>query len=318
MTTIEEINASEDADLTTIDRPGRPLRTTATTDRNAVKSVIASMVGYALDTYDNLLLGFVLGAISLDLHLLKEQAGFIATMTLLGAVLGGIVFGILADYLGRVRVMTWTILVFAGFTGLCAFTQGYWDLLACRFMAGLGLGGEWGIGMALAAEVCPPHLRARFSSLVGMGGTLGIVLTAFVTPVLFPLVGWRGMFLVGVLPAVFAFLMRRLVPEPAIFQAHAGHRRSGLPLWTLFASARMTKTSLGMFILCSVQNFGFYGLMIWLPTYLSTTFGFSITKSALWTSAQRRAWPSGSDCSANWPTVSGASQRSLFIKSARS
>lgn len=252
-------------------------------DRYAVKAVIASMVGYALDTYDNLILGFVLVAVSADLHLLKTEAGFIATTTLLGAVLGGIVFGMLADYVGRVRVMTWTILIFAVFTGLCAFSRGYWDLLGYRFMAGLGLGGEWGIGMALAAEACPPRLRARFSSLVGIGGTLGVLLTAFVTPVLFPAIGWRGMFLIGVLPAVIAFLMRRILPEPQIFQERVGKRRSGLPLWTLFKDASTAKASFGMFILCSVQNFGFYGLMIWLPTYLSTSFGFSITKSSVWT-----------------------------------
>ena len=254
-------------------------------DRHALKSVIASMLGYALDTYDNLVLGFVLAAVSAEFGLLKTEAGFIATATLVGAVLGGIVFGILADYYGRVRVMTWTILIFATFTGLCAFAQGYWDLLAYRFMAGLGLGGEWGIGMALATEVCPPRLRARFASLVGIGGTLGVVLTAFVTPLLFPTIGWRGMFLVGILPAITAFVMRRGLPEPHVFQERVGKRRSGPPIWTLFKDVPSTKASLGMIVLCAVQNFGFYGLMIWLPTYLSTSFGFSVTKSSVWTAA---------------------------------
>jgi MFS family permease len=252
-------------------------------DRYAIKAVVASMVGYALDTYDNLILGFVLVAISAELGLLKTEAGFIATATLIGAVMGGIVFGILADYYGRVRVMTWTILIFAVFTGLCGVAQGYWDLLGYRFMAGLGLGGEWGIGMALAAEACPPRLRARFASLVGIGGTLGVVLTAFVTPLLFPTIGWRGMFFVGILPAMVAFIMRRVLPEPQIFQERVGKRRSGLPLLTLFKDAATARTSIGMVILCAVQNFGFYGLMIWLPTYLSTSFGFSVTKSSIWT-----------------------------------
>jgi MFS family permease len=253
------------------------------TDRYAIKAVIASMLGYALDTYDNLLLGFVLVAISIELGLLKTQAGFIATATLIGAVIGGIVFGILADYYGRVRVMTWTILIFAVFTGLCGVARGYWDLLGYRFMAGLGLGGEWGIGMALAAEACPPQLRARFASLVGIGGTLGVVLTAFVTPLLFPSVGWRGMFFVGIVPALVAFAVRRVLPEPQIFQDRAEKARQGLPLWTLFNEPDRAKASIGMIILCSVQNFGFYGLMIWLPSYLSTSFGFSVTKSSIWT-----------------------------------
>ena len=76
------------------------------------------------------------------------------TWTLVGAVLGGLVFGTLSDKFGRVRVLTWTIVLFAVFTGLCAFAQGYWDLLIYRTIAGIGLGGEFGIGMALTAEAC--------------------------------------------------------------------------------------------------------------------------------------------------------------------
>jgi len=106
-----------------------------------------------------------------------------------------------------------------------------------------------------------------------------------VTPLLFPSIGWRGMFFVGVLPAVVAFLMRRMLPEPEIFTERVRNRRSGFPLWTLFRDRQTAKASLGMFILCSVQNFGFYGLMIWLPTHLSTSFGYSITKSSIWTAA---------------------------------
>src|SRR6476660_1307543 len=103
-------------------------------------------------------------AIAADLHLTPAQAGSLVTWTLIGAVAGGILFGILSDYYGRVRVLTWTILLFAVFTGLCAFAQGYWDLLVYRTIAGLGLGGEFGIGMALVAETWPARLRARACS----------------------------------------------------------------------------------------------------------------------------------------------------------
>ena len=82
-------------------------------------------------------------------------------------MLGGICFGMLSDRLGRVRVLTWTIVLFAVFTGLCALAQGYWDLLVYRTIAGLGLGGEFGIGMALVAEAWPASKRARASSYVG-------------------------------------------------------------------------------------------------------------------------------------------------------
>ena len=92
------------------------------------------------------------------------QAGSLVTWTLIGAVLGGFIFGTLSDKYGRVRVLTWTIVLFAVFTGLCAFAQGYWDLLIYRTIAGIGLGGEFGIGMALAAEAWPAKHRAKATS----------------------------------------------------------------------------------------------------------------------------------------------------------
>jgi Major Facilitator Superfamily len=119
------------------------------------KALAASAIGYAMDGFDLLILGFMLQAISTDLHLTPPQAGSLVTWTLIGAVAGGILFGVLSDYYGRVRVLTWTILLFAAFTGLCAFAQSYWDLLIYRTIAGLGLGGEFGIGMTLVAEAWP-------------------------------------------------------------------------------------------------------------------------------------------------------------------
>ena len=119
------------------------------------KAVAASAIGYAMDGFDLLILGFMLRAISAELHLTPPQAGSLITWTLIGAVAGGILFGTLSDYYGRVRVLTWTILLFAVFTGLGALAQGYWDLLVYRTIAGLGLGGEFGIGMALVTEAWP-------------------------------------------------------------------------------------------------------------------------------------------------------------------
>src|SRR5919206_1703249 len=146
-----------------------PIGATEKPDNTAMRALAASTIGYAMDGFDLLILGFMLRAISADLHLTPTQAGSLITWTLIGAVVGGIVFGILSDYYGRVRVLTWTILLFAVFTGLCAMAQGYWDLLAYRTVAGLGLGGEFGIGMALVAEAWPSQYRARVSSYVGLG-----------------------------------------------------------------------------------------------------------------------------------------------------
>ncbi|QKJ89236.1 MFS transporter [Paramixta manurensis] len=250
------------------------------------KAMLAAISGYAMDGFDLLILGFMLPAISLSLALTPSQGGALVTWTLIGAVIGGVVFGQLSDKLGRVRVLTFTILMFSVFTGLCAIAQGYWDLLIYRTLAGVGLGGEFGIGMALIAEVWPANKRNRASAWVGIGWQLGVLLAAFITPFLLPIIGWRGMFLVGLLPALLSFFIRRGMNEPEAFtrQVKNGPTLSFTTRFKrLFSDAETAKASLGIFILCSVQNFGYYGLMIWMPAYLSSNFGFSLTKSGMWT-----------------------------------
>ncbi len=246
----------------------------------ARKALAASAVGYAMDGFDFLMLGFMMSAIARDLGLSATAGASLATFTLIGAVIGGFIFGMLADRYGRVRVLSFTILIFALFTGLSAFAQGYWDLVAYRTIAGLGLGGEFGIGMALVAEAWPAAQRARASSYVGLGWQAGVLAAALLTPALLPLIGWRGMFLVGLVPAVASFFIRRSVGEPALF---VRNKAIGFPVAQLVKDAATTKISIGMFILCSVQNFGYFGLMIWMPNYLAKQFGFSLTQSSVWT-----------------------------------
>lgn len=249
------------------------------------KALAGSAVGYAMDGFDLLILGFMLAAISAELMLSPSQAGSLVTWTLIGAVAGGIIFGSLSDYYGRVRVLTWTIVLFAVFTGLCAFAQGYWDLLIYRTIAGLGLGGEFGIGMALAAEAWPAKHRARVSSYVALGWQAGVLGAALLTPLLLPHIGWRGMFVVGIIPAFIAWYIRNRLHEPEVFVRKAkGKGALGQSFKLLVKDRATTKISIGIIILCGVQNFGYFGIMIWMPSYLSTELGFSLTKSAMWTS----------------------------------
>ena len=251
----------------------------------ARRALIGSAVGYAMDGFDLLILGFMLGAIRAGLGLDAAQAASLVTATLIGAVIGGVLFGMLSDKVGRVRVLTWTIVVFAVFTGLCALAQGYWSLLLFRTLAGLGLGGEFGIGMAMVAEAWPDSMRARASSYVGLGWQTGVLAAAFITPLLLPVIGWRGMFAVGVIPAVAAFFIRHGLEEPERFVAkvaQTGRHPSSLRM--LVSDAATARISLGMAILCGVQNFGYYGVMIWLPNYLASRFHYGLTQSAVWTS----------------------------------
>jgi MFS family permease len=247
--------------------------------------LLAATLGYAMDGFDLLILGFLRDPIASDFRVDRVAASALVSWTLFGALVGGVVFGVMSDRFGRVRVLSWSILVFAGFTGLCAFVQNYDQLIACRTLAGLGLGGEFGLGMALVAESWPPDHRARACSYVGVGWQVGVLLAALLAPLLLPLIGWRGVFLVGVAPSLVAFVVRRSVGEPEIFLERRQPNGFLRPVGALFADTATIKISLGLIVLCAVQNFGYYGLMIWLPAYLSSHYGFSLLKSGVWTAA---------------------------------
>jgi benzoate transport len=274
---------SEASQRSSVDETALPADSDKPT-RYARKAIVASVVGYAMDGFDLLILGFAMSAIIADLSLSNTQGGSLATITLVGAVLGGIVFGVLSDYFGRVRMLTWSIIIFAVFTGMTAIAGGFTEIAVYRFLAGIGLGGEFGIGMTLAAEAWPAKLRARATSVVGLGFQGGVLLAALISAPVIALWGWRGLFLIGALPALIAFVMRAKLHEPELYtenkKEHTGKRT--FPLKLLFVDGQSARSSIGLFVLTSVQNFGYYGIMIWLPTYLATQFGYGLTQSGVW------------------------------------
>ena len=269
------------------------------------KVMWASIIGYAMDGLDVLILSFAMAAIVSEFGLTLGEGGLIATYTLIGTVLGGYLFGVFADYFGRVHTFSLTIIIFSIFTGACAFADNVMHLNILRFLAGLGLGGEYGIGMTLVTETWPAAKRARATAGVAMGWQAGAVLAAILAAVVLPDYGWRGLFLVGVVPALLAAWARHGLKEPPMWlkrkelkkQLQERKARGEIltaeeeeeladakkfPLAHLFSSPSKTLTTISLTIMTSVQNFGYYGIMVWLPMILLKEHGLSTKSMSGW------------------------------------
>lgn len=278
---------------------------TGVTRKERWKIMWASIIGYAMDGLDVLILSFAMTAIVSEFGLTLGEGGLIATYTLIGTVLGGYLFGIFADYFGRVHTFSLTIIIFSIFTGACAFADNVTHLNILRFLAGLGLGGEYGIGMTLVSETWPAAKRARATAGVAMGWQAGAVLAAILAAVVLPDYGWRGLFLVGVVPALLAAWARHGIKEPPMWVKRkemkkelAARKERGetltaeeeeqleeakkFPLAHLFASPSKTVTTLSLTVMTSVQNFGYYGIMVWLPMILLKEHGLTTKSMSGW------------------------------------
>lgn len=278
---------------------------TGVTRKERWKIMWASIIGYAMDGLDVLILSFAMAAIVSEFGLTLGEGGLIATYTLIGTVLGGYLFGIFADYFGRVHTFSLTIIIFSIFTGACAFADNVTHLNILRFLAGLGLGGEYGIGMTLVSETWPAAKRARATAGVAMGWQAGAVLAAILAAVVLPDYGWRGLFLVGVVPALLAAWARHGIKEPPMWVKRkemkkelAARKANGetltaeeekqleearkFPLAHLFASPSKTVTTLSLTVMTSVQNFGYYGIMVWLPMILLKEHGLTTKSMSGW------------------------------------
>ena len=278
---------------------------TGVTRKERWKIMWASIIGYAMDGLDVLILSFAMAAIVSEFGLTLGEGGLIATYTLIGTVLGGYLFGIFADYFGRVHTFSLTIIIFSIFTGACAFADTVTHLNILRFLAGLGLGGEYGIGMTLVSETWPAAKRARATAGVAMGWQAGAVLAAILAAVVLPDYGWRGLFLVGVVPALLAAWARHGIKEPPMWVKRkemkkelAARKERGetltaeeeeqleeakkFPLAHLFASPSKTVTTLSLTVMTSVQNFGYYGIMVWLPMILLKEHGLTTKSMSGW------------------------------------
>ena len=212
----------------------------------------------------------------------KEKSSYIQAAFLVGWALGGAFFGRLGDKLGRGRALSLTILTYAVFTGLSFFAQTWWQLLIFRFIAALGIGGEWAVGSTLLSETWPKRWRPWIAAVLQMGVNLG-VLIACVTVMVMKDLPERYVFLVGVLPAFLVFYIRRHVPESEEWhqaRATAGARPPGVA--DLFAPG-IRRITLLCIVVCACSLTGWWAFMFWHPQHI-----LNLPELKEWTQAARK------------------------------
>ncbi|MFZ1929450.1 MAG: MFS transporter [Candidatus Sulfotelmatobacter sp.] len=278
-----------------------PIRLIREATRDQRRTLLAAALGWALDAFDAMLYALVLALLIRDFGMSKTTAGFLGTLTLLASGLGGVMFGFLADRMGRKRALMASILTYS----VCSFASGLATSIAmlatARFVLGLGMGGEWNTGATLVAETWPTELRAKAIAIVQSSWAIGFAVAALVAGPVARYFGWRAVFFVGILPAVLTLWMRRGVPESKIWEERKISRsetqsangpqttdikRDGLSdsrvsaltviterkdstsFWMIFRSPYL-KSTVALLLFNLFCMFAWWGLFTWIPPYLS-------------------------------------------------
>lgn len=250
------------------------------------KWVMASTAaGFSLENMDIMFLSFALAPIIAELHISSAAAGWIGSITNLGMLAGGAIFGLVGDRIGRVKTFTYTIFIFAFATAAIFFAHTLPMIYTMRFLAGIGAGGEYGVGIALIAENFQPGLIGRLTSLAAIGGQVGAIFAAVMAAYIIPAFGWNALFLLGVIPVILTFFIRRHVYESDEFlvaHAHAVKTHEKIAVSRLFATPALALQTLGLMVMTIVQIAGYFGLMNWLPSIVQKQQGLSVSGSSLW------------------------------------
>ncbi|ETO40681.1 benzoate MFS transporter BenK [Fructilactobacillus florum 8D] len=241
--------------------------------------------GFGLENMDVLFLSFTLSSLIAEFHLTTGAAGLIGTITNWGMLLGGILFGWLGDRFGRVRIFSVTILFFAIPTVLMSVTTNLTQIYFLRLLAGIGAGGEYGLGITLVAETFPQKMLGRLSSLTALGGQVGAALAAICAALIIPAWGWRALYLMALLPLLLIFLVRnKLTESPSFINEKPASRNN---LWhrlrqDLFGTRTLRRNTFGLMTMVTVQIAGYFGLMNWLPTIVQQQSHLQVAGSSLW------------------------------------
>ena len=215
--------------------------------------------------------------------------GNIIALFLVGAAFGGVAFGWLGDRIGRTKAMVWSVLAYSIFSGLCAFATAPWHIGGLRFLAALGMGGEWALGVALVSEAFPNKSRPFMAGLIGAAANVGFLLIALMSLGLAKIVtslsgffgailpaawgdallangAWRLLFLLGALPALLTFVIRMFVPESEKWHNSTLKAKTKVRVGEIFAPGQIKLTLLGA-LLGAVALLGTWGSVQWIPSW---------------------------------------------------
>jgi SHS family lactate transporter-like MFS transporter len=229
-------------------------------------TVLASFLGWTLDAFDFFLLTYAVTAIAADFNVGREQVFLAVTFTLAARPLGAFVFGRLAERFGRRPILMLDVALFSAFEFATAFSYNLTTLILLRFLFGFAMGGEWGIGASLALESIPAKARGLVSGMLQEGYAVGGLLAGLTYALLFDHIGWRGLFMVGALPALLVIYIRTKVPESAVWEKtrHAPTGARG----TLTAMRGYWGRAVYLVVLMTLFNCFSHGSQDVFPTFL--------------------------------------------------
>src|SRR5947209_11538424 len=191
-------------------------------DPSQRSAIWASYLGWTLDAFDYFLMVFMFSAIAREFGTDVKTVSYAVFLTLAARPIGAFCFGWLAEHFGRRPVLMADIILFSVLEFASGFAPTLATLLVLRFLFGIGMGGEWGLGASLVMESIPARLRGPVSGLLQSGYPSGYFVASLVYYLLFDPIGWRGMFMIGVAPALLVMLIRMPVKESPVFEARRG------------------------------------------------------------------------------------------------
>jgi len=268
---------------------GAPWYRTITADQ--WRALLAAKLGWMLDAMDFLLYVMAIGELQHYFGFDAATAGLLGTITLVVSAIGGLLFGVIADRIGRARALMGTILIFSLASLGAATSQTLLQLMIWRAILGIGMGGEWASGAVLVSESWPPEHRTKAVSIMQSGWALGYILAAGIAALVLDVLdlgpgAWRWLFVVGVLPAFATLWVRRRVKEPEVWTRRS-HEYAFLGTFrVLFGPQLWRRTVLAILLTSSVQ-FAYWGLFFWVPNFLASPVeqggaGMTLVRSMEW------------------------------------